>query len=199
MVVNYVNMQGVPLYVPAVIGDLALQSANNVSITGGSISNITDLAVADGGTGASTPAGARTSLGLTSAAIQTYETGTWTPTIAGSATAGTATYSIQVGNYTRFGNFVRLQFTVAWSAGTGGESLRVSGLPFASNGTTNNSATIPAVVSNVTLSAGNIAYFQIPPGVAYIDIGQYPTGGGAATLVPYIASGALTGVLFYQL
>ena len=64
MVFNYVSMQGVPLYVPAVIGDLALQSSNSVDITGGSISNITDLAVADGGTGASTAANARTNLGL---------------------------------------------------------------------------------------------------------------------------------------
>ena len=65
MVFNYVSMQGVPLYVPAVIGDLALQSSNSVDITGGSISNITDLAVADGGTGSSTQAGARANLGAT--------------------------------------------------------------------------------------------------------------------------------------
>lgn len=40
-------------------GTIATQNANSVSISGGSISGITDLAVADGGTGASTAAGAR--------------------------------------------------------------------------------------------------------------------------------------------
>ena len=47
----------------AAVSDLTATFAmSSVSITGGAISGITDLAVADGGTGASTAAGARTNL-----------------------------------------------------------------------------------------------------------------------------------------
>jgi hypothetical protein len=58
------------------LGTIATQAANNVSITGGSVTGITDLTIADGGTGASDAGTARTNLGLAIGTnVQAYDAG----------------------------------------------------------------------------------------------------------------------------
>jgi hypothetical protein len=66
------------------LGTISSQNANSVNITGGSITGITDLAVADGGTGASTAADARTNLDVPSRSGG-GASGTWGINISGNA------------------------------------------------------------------------------------------------------------------
>lgn len=58
------------------------------------------------------------------------ETGTWTPTLQGSSTAGTTTYTLQKGAYNRIGDRVFLDFQIGWSATTAAGNFYVTGLPF---------------------------------------------------------------------
>jgi hypothetical protein len=59
---NFIAESGSTARTSLGLGSIATQDSSNVTITGGSVTGITDLAVADGGTGASTAANARVNL-----------------------------------------------------------------------------------------------------------------------------------------
>lgn len=133
-------------------------------------------------------------------ALDDYEEGTFTPTIVGSTTAGSATYTAQVGRYTKVGRLVFVQFTVTWSGGTGAGDLRVSNLPFNSANITNNYASGSGQIANVPLSANNYAIFAIVPNVTYMTVSQSPVGGNAPnTNVPYDAAGTIIASATYHI
>jgi hypothetical protein len=131
-------------------------------------------------------------------ALDDYEEGTFTPTIVGSTTAGTATYGGgQSGTYTKIGNVVYFNIYLGYSAGTGTGDLRIAGLPF----------TIPAsdlpsftfgVFLNVALTALNVPIAGGIGSTTQIYINQIPTGGGAQTSVPYDDSAVIQISGFYR-
>jgi hypothetical protein len=62
--------------------------------------------------------------------LDDYEEGTFTPTIVGTTTAGTGTYTTQVGTYTKIGRLVHAKVALTWTAHTGTGNLQINGLPF---------------------------------------------------------------------
>lgn len=59
-----------------------------------------------------------------------YKEGTFTPVVIGSTLAGVATYTTQVGNFTRIGNVVNFTMNVNYSGHTGTGNMAIIGLPF---------------------------------------------------------------------
>ena len=77
-----------------------------------------------------------TSISLGDEALDTYDEGTFTPTIYGSTTAGTQSYTTQTGLYTRFGRLVHGVMAVVLSSTSGAAgNIYIGGLPFTADAT----------------------------------------------------------------
>jgi hypothetical protein len=114
--------------------------------------------------------------GMTSELLDDYEEGTWTPTIEGTGSAGTASYGLRSGSYTKVGRLVFVWGIAEWSSGTGSGNLKITGLPFsAANGACINvNFVLDLSYSNnttVALEAGGTSLFFKETG-----IGQGATG-----------------------
>ena len=117
--------------------------------------------------------------------LDDYETGTFTPTVSGSTTAGTGTYIVQVGRYTKIGNRVSVDVHMGWSAHTGTGNMRFTDLPFTIKNASNYFAAGAVGSSdNFALTANNIMTLYAANNTNYLDVRQYPAGGGSQTAVP---------------
>lgn len=138
------------------LGNLALQSSNAVAISGGTISGITDLAVADGGTGASSAAGARANLGLAIGTnVQGYSAGL--NSIAGLTTnPDQLIYTTAANTYTTtaFPSFARNVIASGSSAASIRQNLGLGTL--ATKGYITGIDINPATISGSLLASGTI-------------------------------------------
>ena len=123
--------------------------------------------------------------------LDDYEEGTFTPVVKGTSTAGTVTYVVQIGRYTKIGNRVFFQISVAWNSGTGTGNLRVDGLPFTNASGTGFNPPPTIVTQHIVLTANHYAIGDVPQGQSRVDIYSCPTGGGAIADVAYDAAGEI--------
>jgi|HubBroStandDraft_2_1064218.scaffolds.fasta_scaffold29222_2 hypothetical protein len=126
-----------------------------------------------------------TSITLSSGtALSNYTEGTWTPTLLGSSTAGTPSYTTQNGYYRRIGNIVYVSAFVNGSlSGASGSNL-IGGLPF----TIHNLANCPGMtilndVLGQTYGTGNTMIFGFGlPNTTTIQVNQQGSAHSASAV-----------------
>ena len=185
---NYLNVNSnQPLY---------LSTNNTVQVqveTSGDVKiNTGNLVMGTSGKGIDFSATSEGSGTMTSEILNDYEEGTFTPTMLGTTLAGVGVYGTQVGFYTKIGNVVTVQAYLDWTAHTATGSMRLGGLPFTTNSTANSISSVTfGFINNIALTASNLLMGYTSTGNTFIDLYQYPTGGGAASAVSVDTAGGI--------
>jgi len=99
------------------------------------------------------------------------ETGTFTPTIEGTTTAGTQTYTTQAGHYERIGRLVHYSVLIILSAKDGATSgsLVVEGLPYTANAGIYSPSAI-SYTANITLTSSYFINGYVKAGTTQITL-----------------------------
>lgn len=156
------------------LGTMSTQNANAVAITGGSITGITDLAVADGGTGSSTLAANAVLLGNGTSALQTVAPSTSGNLLVSNGTTWTSTTLASSG--------VKLGLGITgevWNNVTGSRSFNTS---------YTNSRAYPIMVSASTTCSSGARITTYVNGAQIVYFGWQFNGcgayGGTVVIVP---------------
>ena len=135
---------------------LTTPTINTPTISGGSIINITDLAVADGGTGASTPAAARTNLELGTIATQSASNV--------AITGGTVAFSVLAGR--AFGMFSDITDQT-------GNASTPTAVKFGTNEISGNGISIASSGGNATrITFAAAGTYMIAPNLQFVNSGN---------------------------
>jgi hypothetical protein len=191
---NWVAESGATARTSLGLGSIATQASNSVTITGGSITGITDLAVADGGTGqgsytdgelliGNTTGNTLTKATLTAGSGISVTNGSGAITIASTAAGGFSDMQVftSTGTWTNPGNITKVKVTVVGGGGAGGAPGNTCGggggggtaievIPFPSG--TNVPVTVGAGSANTTGGTSSFGPYCSATGGA--------TGGGGA-------------------
>ena len=133
-------------------GDIDINSDLKVS---GDIETTGNVIIATSGKGIDFSATAGTG---TSELLDDYEEGVFSPTVIGSVSAGTGTYTQNVGFYTKVGDRVMFTIAINMTGHTGSGNMRIAGLPFTSSGVTGDLSYFEAAASSLTYSGELKAY-----------------------------------------
>jgi len=125
---------------------------------------------------------------MTSELFADYEEGSFSPTVAGTTTAGTATYQFgTTGRYTKVGRVVHFEIWISWVSGTGTGDLVFQGLPFAANAALPVPGCSIGYFNNFTWTAGRVPYALVNG--TQVEAKLISTGGGNVTGLAYVATG----------